>query len=105
MQWKYVIWAIVIILIIASYEKGIDKVKHDPIKEGMDTGVEKTKTIIDYVKDVIYGEGTGGGEESEEETEKTNLGMIPCKESSDCNLLDECNNDCTCNSETGECYK
>ena len=97
MEFKYIIWAIIIILAITVIDKGFNKVKEAPFKETLDTGTNTIKSIFDFGKDVV------SNDETEEDTEKTNLGMIPCTTDEDCDLLNECDNNCSC--QEGNCFK
>ena len=98
MEMKWIIYVIIAIVILTIINKGWEQFKASPFKEGIDTTVDTTKSIIDI------GKGIAG--EGEEEGGTLVLGMIPCQSNTDCNAFEECSGTiCTCDFLSGECYK
>lgn len=73
-------------LLFTIYQNGVDTFKQDPAGTSMST----VKFIYYEGKKIIENQG----------------GMtLNCMIDSDCNILEECNDDCICNVENGKCYK
>jgi len=91
---------IIIIVIFAGimlFQKGIDKVKEEPLQSTIDTG----KSIVGAGKDVIV---KFTSDTPENTSELINLGNVPCDTDEECDRIIECADDgCVCTD--GECYQ
>ncbi len=92
MEFKWIFYLILVLVIITVVQKGFDELKAQPINSVIDTSVDTVKSIIDFTKEKTS-------------SATTTLGLIPCETNTDCNRLDECSDSCICNLETGECFQ
>ena len=84
-----------IILIVAVYQGGFEGVKENPLESTIDS----VQSIYGTGKNVVdYAQGDNN-------TELTEVGMIPCATNEDCAILDGCeDNACQCY-DNGVCYR
>ena len=95
---KLIILAIIIvgvIFLVMMQQRGWEGTKENPL----DSTIQASKTIADTGKDA-FNKGKEIIENfKNDENNNTNLveiGQIPCLSNQDCNILDECNEDCIC---------
>ena len=80
----------------------------DVTKKALDKGSQAISGVVDKIEDTVD-EKKGTEEEATTEEESSNpdriyMGKPNCKDSSDCIYVDDCDDDCICDREIGECY-
>lgn len=81
-----------IVVGVAIYNDGWEKFQENPL----DSIINGGKKIIDTGKDITSNLNN--------ETELIEVGKLPCANNEDCNLLEACENNCTC-FDNGVCYQ
>lgn len=105
------IWVIVLIIVgilvgMTFLRDGTETIKTDPLGSTLESGqiaFNTGKNIVQWGSQQYN--NINSANQSNSRKTRIDIGQIPCATNEDCNLINECNNNCFCDKEQGICYK